>query len=134
MKKVWVNGAFDVLHIGHIKLLEYAKSLGSVRVGLDTDSRIKMLKGENRPFNTLRDRVDFLHAIKHVNSVAVFDTEERLIDLIKLYEPDYMVIGSDYRDKRIIGREYVKEIVFFDRIADKSTTNILQHEKDISNR
>lgn len=134
MKKVWVNGAFDVLHIGHIKLLEYAKSLGSVRVGLDTDSRIKMLKGENRPVNTLRDRVDFLHAIKHVNSVAVFDTEERLIDLIKLYEPDYMVIGSDYRDKRIIGREYVKEIVFFDRIADKSTTNILQHEKDISNR
>ena len=134
MKKVWVNGAFDVLHIGHIKLLEYAKSLGSVRVGLDTDSRIKMLKGENRPVNTLRDRVDFLHAIKHVNSVAVFDTEERLIDLIKLYEPDYMVIGSDYRDKRIIGREYVKEVVFFDRIADKSTTNILQHEKDISNR
>ncbi|NDE81741.1 MAG: D-glycero-beta-D-manno-heptose 1-phosphate adenylyltransferase, partial [Actinobacteria bacterium] len=45
-KKVWVNGAFDVLHIGHIKLLEYAKSLGSVRVGLDTDTRIKMLKGE----------------------------------------------------------------------------------------
>ena len=134
MKKVWVNGAFDVLHIGHIKLLEYAKSLGSVRVGLDTDTRIKMLKGENRPVNTLRDRVDFLHAIKHVNSVAVFDTEERLIDLIKLYEPDYMVIGSDYRDKRIIGREYVKEIVFFDRIADKSTTNIIQHEKDISNR
>ena len=134
MKKVWVNGAFDVLHIGHIKLLEYAKSLGSVRVGLDTDTRIKMLKGENRPVNTLRDRVDFLHAIKHVNSVAVFDTEERLIDLIKLYEPDYMVIGSDYRDKRIIGREYVKEVVFFDRIADKSTTNILQHEKDISNR
>jgi len=134
MKKVWVNGAFDVLHIGHIKLLEYAKSLGSVRVGLDTDTRIKMLKGENRPVNTLRDRVDFLHAIKHVNSVAVFDTEERLIDLIKLYEPDYMVIGSDYKDKRIIGREYVKEVVFFDRIADKSTTNILQHEKDISNR
>ena len=119
MKKVWVNGAFDVLHIGHIKLLEYAKSLGSVRVGLDTDTRIKMLKGENRPVNTLRDRVDFLHAIKHVNSVAVFDTEERLIDLIKLYEPDYMVIGSDYKDKRIIGREYVKEVVFFDRIADK---------------
>jgi D-beta-D-heptose 7-phosphate kinase/D-beta-D-heptose 1-phosphate adenosyltransferase len=134
MKKVWVNGAFDVLHIGHIKLLEYAKSLGSVRVGLDTDTRIKMLKGENRPVNTLRDRVDFLHAIKHVNSIAVFDTEERLIDMIKLYEPDYMVIGSDYKDKRIIGREYVKEIVFFDRIADKSTTNILQHEKDISNR
>jgi len=134
MKKVWVNGAFDVLHIGHIKLLEYAKSFGSVRVGLDTDSRIKMLKGENRPVNTLRDRVDFLHAIKHVNSIAVFDTEERLIDMIKLYEPDYMVIGSDYKDKRIIGREYVKEVVFFDRIADKSTTNILQHEKDISNR
>jgi D-beta-D-heptose 7-phosphate kinase/D-beta-D-heptose 1-phosphate adenosyltransferase len=134
MKKVWVNGAFDVLHIGHIKLLEYASSLGSVRVGIDTDSRIKMLKGENRPFNTLKDRVDFLRSIKYVDSVAVFDTEERLTDLIKLYEPDYMVIGSDYQDKRIVGREHIKEIVFFERIADKSTTNILQYEKDISYR
>jgi D-beta-D-heptose 7-phosphate kinase/D-beta-D-heptose 1-phosphate adenosyltransferase len=134
MKKVWVNGAFDVLHIGHIKLLQFASTLGAVRVGIDTDTRIKMLKGENRPFNTLRDRVDFLQSIKYINSVAVFDSEERLIDLIKLYEPDYMVIGSDYKDKRIVGSEHIKEIIFFDRIADKSTTNILQHEKDISNR
>jgi D-beta-D-heptose 7-phosphate kinase/D-beta-D-heptose 1-phosphate adenosyltransferase len=134
MKKVWVNGAFDVLHIGHIRLLEYASTLGSVRVGIDTDSRIKMLKGENRPFNTLKDRADFLRAIKYVDSVALFDTEERLIDLIKLYEPDYMVIGSDYKGKRVVGSEYIKEIIYFDRIADKSTTSILQHEKDINNR
>jgi D-beta-D-heptose 7-phosphate kinase/D-beta-D-heptose 1-phosphate adenosyltransferase len=134
MKKVWVNGAFDVLHIGHIKLLEYASSLGSVRVGVDIDSRIKMLKGENRPFNTLKDRVGFLNAIKYIDSIAIFDTEERLIDLIKLYEPDYMVIGSDYKGKRIIGSEYIKEIIYFDRIEDKSTTNILQYEKNISNR
>jgi D-beta-D-heptose 7-phosphate kinase/D-beta-D-heptose 1-phosphate adenosyltransferase len=129
MVKVWVNGSFDVLHIGHIKLLEYASTLGSVKVGIDTNKRIKKIKGENRPFNSLSDRVEFLRSIKHVDSVDIFDTTEQLIDLIKQYQPDYMVIGSDYKDKPIIGSEYIKEIVYFDRIKDKSTTNILNYGK-----
>lgn len=134
MKKVWVNGAFDVLHIGHIRLLEYASKLGSVRVGLDTDNRIKSMKGLERPFNTLKDRADFLRAIKFVNSIAVFDTDERLEDLVKLYRPDYMIIGSDYVGRRIIGVEYAKELVYFTRIENKSTTAILKYEKNIGNR
>lgn len=134
MKKVWVNGAFDVLHIGHIRLLEYASKLGSVRVGLDTDNRIKSMKGLERPFNTLKDRADFLRAIKFVNSIAVFDTDERLEDLVKLYRPDYMIIGSDYVGRRIIGVEYAKELVYFTRIENKSTTAILEYEKNIGNR
>lgn len=129
MVKVWVNGSFDVLHIGHIKLLEYASTLGSVKVGIDTDKRIKKIKGENRPFNSLSDRAEFLRSIKYVDSVDIFDTTEQLIDLIKQYQPDYMVIGSDYKDKPIIGSEYIKEIVYFDRIKDKSTTNILNYGK-----
>jgi D-beta-D-heptose 7-phosphate kinase/D-beta-D-heptose 1-phosphate adenosyltransferase len=127
MVKVWINGSFDVLHIGHIKLLEYASTLGSVKVGIDTDKRIKKIKGENRPFNSLSDRAEFLRSIKYVDSVDIFDTTEQLIDLIKQYQPDYMVIGSDYKDKPIIGSEYIKEIVYFDRIKDKSTTNILNY-------
>ena len=132
MIKVWVNGSFDVVHIGHIKLLKYASTLGSVKVGIDTDERIKKFKGENRPFNPLTDRAEFLHSIKYVDSVDVFDTDERLVDLIKQYQPDYMVIGSDYKDKPIIGSEYIKEIIYFDRVKDKSTTNILNYGKTSS--
>lgn len=134
MNKVWVNGSFDVLHIGHIRLLQYASTLGSVTVGLDEDDRIKMMKGPNRPFNCLKDRVEFLMSIKYVDSICTFDTDDRLIQFIKNYEPDYMVIGSDYKDKSIIGGEYVGQIIFFDRIPDKSTTAILEHEKDYSHR
>jgi D-beta-D-heptose 7-phosphate kinase/D-beta-D-heptose 1-phosphate adenosyltransferase len=129
MVKVWVNGSFDVLHIGHIRLLEYASTLGSVKVGIDTDRRIKKFKGENRPFNSLTDRIDFLYSIKYINSIDVFDTDEQLIDIIKQYQPDYMVIGSDYKDKHIVGAEHIKEIIYFDRIKDKSTTEILNYGK-----
>lgn len=127
MVKVWVNGSFDVLHIGHVKLFEYASTLGSVKVGIDTDKRIKSIKGPNRPFNSLSDRVEFLYSVKYIDSINIFDTTEQLIDLIKQYQPDYMVIGSDYRDKPIIGSEYIKEIIYFDRIKNKSTTNILNY-------
>jgi D-beta-D-heptose 7-phosphate kinase/D-beta-D-heptose 1-phosphate adenosyltransferase len=129
MVKVWVNGSFDVLHIGHIRLLEYASTLGSVKVGIDTDDRIKTLKGKNRPFNLLNERIEFLHSIKYIDSIDIFNTTEQLIDLIKHYQPDYMVIGSDYKDKSIVGSEYIKEIVYFDRIKNKSTTEILNYGK-----
>ena len=134
VKKVWVNGSFDIVHIGHIRLLEYASTLGEVMVGLDTDSRIKQLKGENRPFNCLADRIDFIRSIKYVTDVLAFSSNEGLINLIADYQPDYMVIGSDYKDKPIIGAEYIKEIIYFDRVEGKSTTTILNYEKDISNR
>ena len=129
MVKVWVNGSFDILHIGHIRLLEYASTLGSVKVGIDTDKRIKKIKGENRPFNSLSDRAEFLRSIKYIDSVDIFDTTEQLIDIIKQYQPDYMVIGSDYKDKHIIGSEYIGEIIYFDRIKNKSTTEILNYGK-----
>jgi cytidyltransferase-like protein len=76
--KIWVNGTFDVMHIGHIKLLEHASSLGIVRVGLDTDERIKEKKGLKRPINTLQDRIDFMKSIKYVDSVVSFSSNEEL--------------------------------------------------------
>ena len=125
--KVWVNGTFDVLHIGHVRLLEYAASLGSLRVGIDTDERVKELKGEDRPFNTLKDRTDMLLALKCVNDVKSFGSRFEMLELIKEWEPDYMVVGGDYKDKEVIGSEYAKELVFFDRLPAYSTTNILNY-------
>lgn len=132
--RIWVNGAFDILHIGHIRLLKHAAAMGYLRVGIDTDERIKELKGPGRPFNSFKDRMEMLNSLRFVDEVVGFGSEQELIDEIKEYEPDIMVIGSDYKGKRIIGAEYVKDVIFFDRIPNISTTSILEYEKDSGNR
>ena len=132
--RIWVNGAFDILHIGHIKLLKHAAGMGYLRVGIDTDERIKEMKGPTRPFNCFRDREEFLLSLRFVDEVVGFGSEQELIDEINLYQPDVMVIGSDYRNKRIVGSEFINKIVYFDRLEGVSTTSILEYEKDISNR
>jgi D-beta-D-heptose 7-phosphate kinase/D-beta-D-heptose 1-phosphate adenosyltransferase len=133
VKKVWVNGSFDILHLGHIRLIEYAASLGSVRVGIDTDERIREKKGKDRPYNTLEDRVEFLYSIKYIDSVVTFSSNEELVNNIKEYNPDLMVIGDDYSYHSIIGIEYIPEVRFFEKIAGKSTTKILSYGKTSSN-
>jgi rfaE bifunctional protein nucleotidyltransferase chain/domain len=132
--RIWVNGAFDILHIGHIKLLKHAAAMGHLRVGIDTDDRIKELKGPTRPFNCFKDREEFLLSLRFVDDVVSFGTEEELIDQIKLYQPDIMVIGSDYKNRRIIGAEHVGKIVYFNRLDDISTTSILEYGKNTSDR
>lgn len=134
MQKVWVNGTFDVLHLGHIRLLEKAKSLGWVRVGIDDDHRVKQLKGDTRPFNTAEDRKEMLLALKFVDEVVIFGSELELVEHIGKYGPDYMVIGSDYEKKPIIGSHLVDSIIFFDRVDERSTTAILEHAKTCSDR
>ena len=130
MKKIWVNGTFDVMHIGHIKLLEHASSLGIVRVGLDTDDRIQQKKGPNRPVNTLQDRIDFMKSIKYVDSVVSFNSNKELEQRIQEWDADIMVIGDDYEYHEIIGNHLVDTISFFDKIKNKSTTKILNHENN----
>ena len=88
--KVWVNGSFDILHIGHMRLLEYASELGDVYVGVDTDERIKQLKGDNRPFNNLSERMEFLRGIRYVKDVVSFDSDEELIETIKNIKPNFL--------------------------------------------
>ena len=124
--RVWVNGTFDVLHIGHIKLLEFASQFGEVRVGIDTDERVKKLKGELRPINTIKDRIDFMNSIKYVNSSVSFSTDEELCDRIKEWNTDIIIIGDDYKDTRVIGSNLVKEIIFFDKIDGHSSTKIIE--------
>lgn len=129
MKKIWINGTFDILHIGHIRLLKHASSLGKVRVGLDTDERVKSKKGNDRPFNTLSDRMEFVSAINGIDSVVSFNSDDELVEQIKEWGPDIMVIGNDYKYHEIIGVEYVPKIDFFDKIKGFSTTNILKNKK-----
>lgn len=131
--KVWVNGTFDVMHVGHIKLLEYASTFGMVRVGLDTDERVKEKKGPKRPVNNLEDRIKFMESIKYVDSVVSFGSNQELETRIKEWDSDIMVIGDDYTYHEIIGAHLVERVMFFNKIKNKSTTKILLHD-DNSNR
>ena len=125
MKKIFVNGTFDLLHEGHVALINYAKTLGdTVSVAIDSDLRVKRLKGEDRPINTQKERSELLINLKSVDEVYIFDTDEELEYLVSLH--DVMVKGSDYRDKPIIGQDVCKELVFFDRIDGFSTTQKIQ--------
>jgi len=126
---VWVNGCFDVLHRGHIELLEYARSLGErLVVGIDTDERVKSNKGPFRPFNDLNDRKYFLESIRHVDKVVSYSTDEELEGHLIKNEIDVMVIGSDWKDKIVVGVEQCKQLIFFDRIGNYSTTKILERK------
>ena len=126
---VWLNGTFDVLHVGHIKLFRHARKLagpaGRVVVGTDSDERIRELKGPTRPINNVFDRVDFLHAIKYIDCVVTFSSEDELQARIKQFSPDILLIGDDYIGKPIVGAQYAKKIVYFPRYGGLSSSGII---------
>jgi len=130
MNNVWVNGTFDVLHIGHIRLLKLASTFGKVRVGIDSDDRIKKLKGPERPFNTMNVRKEILESLVYVDSVVIFNDDHSLVNEIKNWNSKTMVIGSDYKNKKIIGGDLFENIIYFDRLSDYSTTKILEFYKN----
>jgi D-beta-D-heptose 7-phosphate kinase/D-beta-D-heptose 1-phosphate adenosyltransferase len=129
MKRVWVNGTFDILHIGHLELLKYASSFGSVIVGIDSDKRVKQLKGPLRPFNNQDTRSQFLSSLRYVNNVVIFDNDDQLEHYISEYKPHYFVIGDDYQNRNIIGSHFAEKLVFYNKIPDISTTKILNYGK-----
>jgi D-beta-D-heptose 7-phosphate kinase/D-beta-D-heptose 1-phosphate adenosyltransferase len=132
MKVVFTNGCFDILHRGHFELFTYAKSLGDVLyVGVDSDEKVKKDKGEDRPINSLEDRMRALWSIKYIDGVCSFNDTEGLSDLVRSINPDILVVGSDWKGKPVIGGEYAKEVKFFERIDGYSTTKTIQ---SIANR
>lgn len=125
--KVWVNGCFDVLHRGHIEMLKFAKSLGGeVMVGLDSDAKIMREKGKKRPFNCLDDRIELMGAIRYVDVITSYESNEDLEHLIGEVKPDIIVVGGDYRDKKVVGAQHAGRVEFFDRIEGYSTTKVLE--------
>ena len=132
MKIIFTNGCFDILHPAHIEMLKYAKSLGdTLVVGIDSDERVKEKKGKLRPINSSEDRKQMLLAIRYVDEVYVFDDDKQLKSLVKKFEPDIMIVGSDWMEKPVIGSEYAKEVKFFERIPKYSTSKTIE---SITNR
>mgnify|MGYP003649403182 FL=1 len=130
MKTIFTNGCFDVVHRGHLKLLEYCKSIGNkVVVGINSDASIKKLKGDNRPVNNQEDRKLLLESLVYVDEVVIFN-EETPYNLIKCIKPDIIVKGGDYSIEEVVGNDLAK-IIIFETIDGYSTTEILQN---IANR
>lgn len=137
-KIVFTNGCFDILHVGHIRYLQEASKLGDILIiGLNSDSSVKMLKGEERPINNQKDRAELLCALEYVDYVVVFD-EETPYELIKLVQPDVLVKGGDYKPENVVGKDIVEarngELVLIDFVEGKSTTKIINKMKELSQR
>ena len=134
-KKVFVNGTFDILHRGHLELLNYAKSLGYVIVGIDTDECIKEKKGPTRPIHNQEERKFLLENLKTVDEVIFFSSEPEFEELIKSLKPDIIVVGSDWKEKSTIKSYYDGELIFFDRMEEYSTTKTIERiYESFSNR
>jgi len=131
LKIVFVNGCFDILHPGHVKLFQHARNLGNkLIVATDSDERVKQMKGDSRPVNSQDDRKFILESIRYIDEVIIFNSEEELQGLVKMIRPAIMVVGSDWKGKEVVGSNYAKEVRFFDRIGDYSTTNIIESITD----
>ena len=123
---VFTNGCFDILHIGHVKYLEIAKSFGDILiVGLNSDLSVKELKGETRPINPQYDRAYLLASLEAVDFVVAFK-EQTPYDLISKIMPDTLVKGGDYKGKKIVGDDLAKEVRLVNFIDGKSTSKIIE--------
>jgi len=125
-KIVFTNGCFDILHAGHVSVLEFSRSKGDVLiVGLNSDASVRRLKGSSRPVNSQADRALVLAALASVSAVSIFE-EDTPYNLIKLVRPDVLVKGGDYKPSEIVGREFAKKVARFALLKGRSTTNIIK--------
>lgn len=128
-KIVFTNGCFDILHIGHIRYLEKAKSLGDILiVGLNSDSSVQIIKGPLRPIIPQQERAEILSALSCVDYVTIFD-EETPYKLISMILPHILVKGGDWTKETTIGKEVVEreggEVIILPFVGGVSTTNII---------
>jgi D-beta-D-heptose 7-phosphate kinase/D-beta-D-heptose 1-phosphate adenosyltransferase len=122
---IFTNGCFDLLHSAHVELFKFCKQLGGiVIVGLNSDCSIKRLKGESRPIYSLEDRIKILEGLEYIDFIIPFD-ETTPLEIIKTIRPYYLVKGGDYTPESIIGKEYATEIIIFNYIHGKSTTQTI---------
>lgn len=127
---VFTNGVFDILHIGHIELLRFSKSLGGrLVVGINSDRSVKQLKGEGRPINPENDRKAVLQSIKYVDEVIIFD-EVKPTELIKTIQPNIVVKGGEWTANDVRERDHIPEniaVKVFPLVTGYSSTSIINH-------
>jgi D-beta-D-heptose 7-phosphate kinase/D-beta-D-heptose 1-phosphate adenosyltransferase len=132
LKIVFTNGCFDILHSGHIRLLQYAKNQGDILiVGLNSDESIKNIKGNERPINDINERKTILSLFSFIDCVITFNDSTPL-EIIKQIKPNLIIKGGDYNENNIIGKEYCDEVLIFNYIENKSSTNIINKIKSIT--
>lgn len=130
---VFTNGCFDILHVGHVRYLQEAKSLGDILVvAVNSDASVKKLKGPERPLQTEKDRAEILTALGAVDFTVIFD-EETPIKVIQELEPEVLVKGGDWAINEIVGSDFVlsrggvvKSLSF---VNGRSTTNVVEKMK-----
>jgi len=126
---VFTNGCFDLLHAGHLALLESARALGDVLVvGINSDASVRALKGEGRPVVPQRERAEVLSALEAVDRVLIYD-EPTPLETIRALQPDVLVKGADWAEDRVVGRDVVEaaggRVVRVELLPGKSTSALL---------
>jgi len=124
-KIVFTNGVYDLIHAGHVTLLQKARRLGDVLVlGLNSDASVRRLKGPKRPIALQADRALVCSALTSVDFVVFFN-EDTPYELIQKLRPDILVKGGDYSSDQIVGRDLVKKVVRIPLVKGRSSTNII---------
>ena len=124
---IWTNGVFDVLHPGHLELLKVAKSLGDfLVVGLDSDRRVRQMKGDFRPVNPWADRKAMLEAIKYVDLVVGFDSDAEIEMLLRVFSPAIVVDNPEWVPSKTPYLPEGIEVRRFGLVGGYSSTNIIE--------
>ena len=129
-KLIFTNGCFDILHVGHVKYLEEAKSYGDALIlGLNSDESVSRLKGPTRPVNCEQDRAYILASLEAVDYVVKF-YDDTPYELIKAVKPHVLVKGGDYEGKEVVGQDIAEELRLVDFVEGKSTTKTINKIKE----
>jgi rfaE bifunctional protein nucleotidyltransferase chain/domain len=129
-KIVFTNGCFDILHVGHLRYLTQAKSLGNfLFIGVNSDSSVRELKGDQRPIVSEDERCEMLLGLKAVDAAAIF-CESTPIDLIKQVKPDILCKGGDWTIDKIVGGDFVQsyggQVLSLPFVPGRSSTAIIE--------
>jgi glycerol-3-phosphate cytidylyltransferase len=126
---VSTNGCFDIVHVGHVRILEEARQFGDVLVvGINSDASVKKLKGPSRPINDEQDRAEVLAALRYVDYVTIFD-EDTPVEFLKLLQPHVHVKGADYKPEQLAETPIVEQfggrVEILPLVAGRSTTSVV---------
>lgn len=122
----FTNGCFDILHAGHVSILEFSKNQADILIlGINSDASVKRLKGPSRPINSQEDRALVCASLQAVDAVVVFD-QDTPYELIKLIGPDVLIKGADYKEENVVGREFAKKVALYPILEGRSTTNTIK--------